>query len=171
MALRTRAAVPGLTLAELLIVRETVAVETLARFATSLIFIRIHKEKSLEGKLNSSNDCQAKELCPTYHDRRWGKRRATYVSVYSEDSIGDNARFHPHDRVKDQPRIAMHRRDFLKTTSTLIAGATLSRSAFAGSANQAAPADGRLMLPMNRNWRYSRTVAEGAHVREFDDSG
>ena len=24
---------------------------------------------------------------------------------------------------------------------------------------------------MNRNWRYSRTVAEGAHARDFDDSG
>jgi beta-galactosidase len=28
-----------------------------------------------------------------------------------------------------------------------------------------------LLLPINRNWRFSKTFVEGAHSREFDDSG
>jgi len=30
---------------------------------------------------------------------------------------------------------------------------------------------GRLVLPMNRKWRYSRAFVEGGHSKEFDDSG
>ena len=62
----------------------------------------------------------------------------------------------------------MDRRDFLKTTSTMIAGATLAPSTLAGRA--AATSEGRLVLPINRNWRYSKKFAQGAHGREFDDS-
>ena len=65
----------------------------------------------------------------------------------------------------------MDRRNFLKTTGTFIAGATIARSAFANAAAEPNTAPGRLVLPMNRNWRFSRTVAEGAHARDFDDSG
>ncbi|MGC2183594.1 MAG: glycoside hydrolase family 2 TIM barrel-domain containing protein [Terriglobales bacterium] len=65
----------------------------------------------------------------------------------------------------------MDRRNFLKSTGTFIAGATIARSALANSAGEASAAPGRLILPMNRNWRFSRTVAEGAHARNFDDSG
>ena len=65
----------------------------------------------------------------------------------------------------------MDRRNFLKTTGTFIAGATIARSALANSAAEANAVQGRLVLPLNRNWRYSRTVAEGAHARDFDDSG
>ena len=65
----------------------------------------------------------------------------------------------------------MDRRNFLKTTGTFIAGATIARSALANAAAEANAAPGRLVLPMNRNWRFSRTVAEGAHARDFDDSG
>ncbi len=65
----------------------------------------------------------------------------------------------------------MDRRNFLKSTGTFIAGATLARSALAHGASEPAAAQGRLVLPLNRNWRYSRTVVEGAHSREFDDSG
>ena len=65
----------------------------------------------------------------------------------------------------------MDRRNFLKSTGTFIAGATIARSALANSAGEASAAPGRLILPMNRNWRFSRTVAEGAHARDFDDSG
>ncbi len=65
----------------------------------------------------------------------------------------------------------MDRRNFLKSTGTLIAGATLARSSFASAAAETNSAQGRLVLPINRNWRYSRTVAEGAHARDFDDSG
>jgi beta-galactosidase len=65
----------------------------------------------------------------------------------------------------------MHRRDFLKATGGLIASATLARPGFAGTASEGSTAAGRLTIPMNRNWRYNRTVAEGAHARDFDDSG
>ncbi len=65
----------------------------------------------------------------------------------------------------------MDRRKFLKTTGTFIAGATVARSALAHAATEPTAAQGRLVLPMNRNWRYSRTVVEGAHARDFDDSG
>ena len=66
----------------------------------------------------------------------------------------------------------MDRRDFLKTTSTVIAGATLAPGAL--GANSPLPADskavGRMVLPINRNWRYNKSFVEGAHAREFDDS-
>jgi beta-galactosidase len=67
----------------------------------------------------------------------------------------------------------MYRRDFLKTTSTVLAGATLTRGAFARPSAQSgeSSATGRMVLPMNRNWRYNATFVEGAHAREFDDSG
>ena len=65
----------------------------------------------------------------------------------------------------------MDRRNFLKTTGTFIAGATIARSPFASGAAEPNAAQGRLVLPMNRNWRYSRTVVKGAHARDFDDSG
>jgi beta-galactosidase len=67
----------------------------------------------------------------------------------------------------------MDRRDFLKTTSTVIAGATLAPGTLA--ANPAltgdSTAEGRMVLPLNRNWRYNKYFVEGAHGREFDDSG
>jgi len=67
----------------------------------------------------------------------------------------------------------MDRRDFLKTTSTVIAGATLAPGTLA--ANPAltgdSTAEGRMVLPINRNWRYNKSFVEGAHGREFDDSG
>jgi beta-galactosidase len=65
----------------------------------------------------------------------------------------------------------MDRRKFLKSTGTFIAGATIARSAFASARGESSPAMGRLVLPINRNWRYSPTVAPGAHERTFDDSG
>jgi len=66
----------------------------------------------------------------------------------------------------------MDRRKFLKQTSTLIAGAALAPYALPeGSAQSAvSSAGGRLILPMNRKWRYSRTVVEGGHEKDFDDS-
>jgi len=65
----------------------------------------------------------------------------------------------------------MDRRNFLKTTGTFIAGATIARSALADAATEPMAAPGRLVLPLNRNWRFSRTVVDGAHARDFDDSG
>src|ERR1700685_1654135 len=65
----------------------------------------------------------------------------------------------------------MDRRDFIKTTSTLIAGATLPPSALAMAADAMKDNLGRMVLPMNRNWLYSPTVANGVHEKSFDDSG
>ena len=63
----------------------------------------------------------------------------------------------------------MDRRDFIKTATTLLAGAALQRSDFAqqtsGSENGA-----RLVLPTNRGWRYSPSFVEGGHDLDFDDS-
>src|SRR4029078_11699402 len=64
----------------------------------------------------------------------------------------------------------MDRRNFLKTTGTVIAGATIARSALANAAADANAPAGRLGLPMNRNWLFSRAVVDGAHARDFDDS-
>src|SRR5580692_9952681 len=65
----------------------------------------------------------------------------------------------------------MDRRDFLKTTSTVIAGSTLAPGLLAGNSSPAASnADGRLVFPINRNWHYNHAFVEGAHAREFDDS-
>ncbi len=67
----------------------------------------------------------------------------------------------------------MDRRKFLKQTGTLIAGAALAPYALpeAGAQSGVSTASGRLILPMNRKWRYSRTVVEGGHAKDFDDSG
>jgi beta-galactosidase len=64
----------------------------------------------------------------------------------------------------------MDRRNFFKTTGTFIAGAAITRSALAHSATEPSVASGRMVLPLNRNWRYSRSLVEGAHARDFDDS-
>src|SRR5271156_3879414 len=62
----------------------------------------------------------------------------------------------------------MDRRDFLKTAS---AAAPTTPAPQALSQNQAAnPAAGRLILPINRNWRYSPTNTDAAHAKDFDDS-
>jgi beta-galactosidase len=66
----------------------------------------------------------------------------------------------------------MDRRKFLKQSGTLIAGAALAPYALpeAGAQSAASTAGARLILPMNRKWRYSRTVVEGGHAKDFDDS-
>jgi len=63
----------------------------------------------------------------------------------------------------------MDRRKFIKTTGTFIAGATLAPSALAWRDSEAG--EGRMVLPMNRNWLYRPTMAEVAHGKNFDDSG
>ena len=64
----------------------------------------------------------------------------------------------------------MDRRDFLKSTGTLIASATLAQAGIPSAAPESTPSAGRLIIPINRNWRYSKTVAENSHARDFDDS-
>jgi beta-galactosidase len=65
----------------------------------------------------------------------------------------------------------MHRRDFLRTTGSVIAGATLARRAGGENMPQSGPATagGRMILPINRNWRYNHAFVNGAHDLAFDD--
>lgn len=61
----------------------------------------------------------------------------------------------------------MLRRDFIKTTGTLLAASTLpSAAALASSDNRQT----RSVLPINRNWRYHPAKVEGAQAPEFDDA-
>ena len=60
----------------------------------------------------------------------------------------------------------MDRRDFLKATGSLLAGASVAPA----HAQEAAPA-GRLTYPINRNWRFSRAPGDAARAASFDDSG
>jgi beta-galactosidase len=65
----------------------------------------------------------------------------------------------------------MKRRDFIKNTGTMIAG-MLAKSAFAEISGPSSGPDagGRLVLPMNRNWRHSRFAIQEARMKNFDDS-
>jgi beta-galactosidase len=67
----------------------------------------------------------------------------------------------------------MDRRKFIKQTGTLLAGAALAPYALPknGPQSSISSGGGRLVLPMNRKWRYSRTSLESGHSKEFDDSG
>ena len=66
----------------------------------------------------------------------------------------------------------MQRRDFLMSTGAVVATGIIGKKAFAQALSSAnAPLSGRLMLPINRNWRFRSDVAEGFQSREFDDSG
>jgi beta-galactosidase len=65
----------------------------------------------------------------------------------------------------------MQRRDFIKTTSTLVAGMITGRAFGKTPSSSPLPEVGRrLVLPMNRNWRYSRTAIAEARMKDFDDS-
>ncbi len=66
----------------------------------------------------------------------------------------------------------MHRREFIKTTGTVIAGATLASESLAVTAAMPANSStaGRLLFPINRNWRFSPKVVSGGHDKAFDDS-
>jgi beta-galactosidase len=65
------------------------------------------------------------------------------------------------------------RRDFLKTTGAFIAGAAVTTDSFADHlpCSGTSLPEGRLILPINRNWRYYPASIEGAHEKAFDDSG
>ncbi len=65
----------------------------------------------------------------------------------------------------------MDRRTFLQQTGTIIAGAAFTPYAIPESDAQAnSNSSGRLILPMNRKWKYSRTFVQGGHDKNFDDS-
>ncbi|MGC2889350.1 MAG: glycoside hydrolase family 2 TIM barrel-domain containing protein [Candidatus Acidiferrum sp.] len=59
----------------------------------------------------------------------------------------------------------------MRTTSTVLAGTTFAKGILAANpAAAASDGEGRLVFPINQNWRYNRSFVEGAHGREFDDS-
>jgi beta-galactosidase len=62
----------------------------------------------------------------------------------------------------------MDRRSFMRTTASLLATAALHQNEF----TQASGSDGsgRLVLSINRGWRYSPSFVEGGHELHFDDS-
>lgn len=61
----------------------------------------------------------------------------------------------------------MNRREFIMTTGTVLATAAVTRiPAF----SQEKTAQGRNILPMNRNWRYSAAKVDGAQASDFDDA-
>src|SRR6201986_5372801 len=61
----------------------------------------------------------------------------------------------------------MDRREFIKTTGTLLAATTLSGASGFG---EEPGGTGRSILPINRNWRYHPAKVEGASAASFDDS-
>ena len=61
----------------------------------------------------------------------------------------------------------MDRRDFMKAATTLLATTALQRTDFA-QGDVIIP--GRLVLPMNRGWRYNSSFVAGGHDLNFDDS-
>jgi beta-galactosidase len=65
----------------------------------------------------------------------------------------------------------MDRRNFLRTTGTLVASGAISKNALAEALSSEKTSGGRLVLPINRNWRYRSDVPAGFEMREFDDSG
>src|SRR5215467_1306971 len=68
----------------------------------------------------------------------------------------------------------INRRDFLRSSSTLLAGLALKGQVPARGGDQpagASSASKRMLLPINRNWRFSARQVEGATVAGFDDSG
>ncbi len=67
----------------------------------------------------------------------------------------------------------MDRRGFLKQTGTIIAGAALAPYALSETSTESSGSTsaGRVVLPMNRKWRYSRSVVPGGHEKDFNDSG
>ena len=65
----------------------------------------------------------------------------------------------------------LDRREFLKQSGTILGSAALAPYALASTSAQSNPSTGgRLVLPMNRNWRYSRSVVQGGHDKDFNDS-
>ncbi|MGC2814799.1 MAG: glycoside hydrolase family 2 TIM barrel-domain containing protein [Candidatus Acidiferrum sp.] len=64
----------------------------------------------------------------------------------------------------------MDRRDFLKTTSAVLAGTTLGKGLLAAEKPAESSGGGRLLFPINRNWRFNKAFVEGAHGRDFDDT-
>ena len=66
---------------------------------------------------------------------------------------------------------SMDRRRFLETAGTLIAGSVLSTTPLAGAQTlEAMNSTGRLVLPINQDWRFSPHAVDGFQARDFEDS-
>jgi beta-galactosidase len=63
----------------------------------------------------------------------------------------------------------MDRRDFLKSTSTLVATSAIGKNLFA-LAPETATQSTRIVIPINRDWRFSPKLADGFQATAFDDS-
>jgi len=61
------------------------------------------------------------------------------------------------------------RRDFFKSTTALIATSTIGRNLLALAPESAAPGT-RIVMPLNRDWRFSSKLPEGFEGGGFDDS-
>ncbi|MDE3106342.1 MAG: glycoside hydrolase family 2 protein [Acidobacteriota bacterium] len=61
----------------------------------------------------------------------------------------------------------MLRRDFIKTTGTVLAATTLPATRALAVAQEP---QARTVLPINRNWRYHPARVEGSHLPEFNDA-
>ena len=64
----------------------------------------------------------------------------------------------------------MDRRNFLRTTGTLIAASAVTPGLPAFADETMPEAKGRVVLPINRRWRYSPRATNDARERLFDDS-
>jgi beta-galactosidase len=64
---------------------------------------------------------------------------------------------------------ALDRREFIKKTSTILASAAIEGKRAKLGAEERVTA-GRLVLPMNRNWRFKAEKIDGAQAPNFDDS-
>ncbi len=66
----------------------------------------------------------------------------------------------------------MKRRDFLKSSGSLLATTALPLHALSISQpeDSSSPTRGRLTLPIDRNWRFSPAFVAGAEAKDFDDS-
>ena len=64
----------------------------------------------------------------------------------------------------------MDRRDFLKSTTTLVATSAMGKNLFALAPESAAQST-RIVIPLNRDWRFNAKLPEGFQALAFDDSG
>jgi len=64
----------------------------------------------------------------------------------------------------------MDRRDFLKSTTTLVATSAMGKNLFA-LAPEGAPQSTRIVIPLNRDWRFNAKLPNGFQAPNFDDSG
>jgi len=64
----------------------------------------------------------------------------------------------------------MDRRDFIKVAGQALAGRSPGTPHPRRSRSGRIRFRGPIIFPINRNWRYSRSVVNGGHGRNFDDS-